>query len=143
MTLGTWTYPVHPRLPLRQYARRPSATINATGIGASAAFRTTSRTLRSLNVVDARPNPSDDGSVVAAVRAELDGSPGAVERPGLTAVALALAAIFDDPQHMSVRPAAARQLVSILGTLSKRTQHRGKLGVVKAMTTSSRAEGAH
>jgi hypothetical protein len=90
-----------------------------------------------LNVVDARPNPSHDGSVVAAVRAELNGSPGAVERPGLTAVALALAAIFDDPHHVSTQPAAARQLVAILDTLSKRTQRRGNLAVVKAMTTTS------
>jgi hypothetical protein len=51
--------------------------------------------------------------------------------------ALALAAILDDPQHVAVQPAAARQLVAILGTLSKRTQRRGKLAVVKSVTTSS------
>jgi hypothetical protein len=75
--------------------------------------------------------------VVAAVRAELDGAPAAAERPGLAAAALALAAILDDPQHVAVQPAAARQLVGILGTLSKRTQRRGKLAVVKSMTTTS------
>jgi hypothetical protein len=75
--------------------------------------------------------------VVAAVRAEVGASPAALERPGLVAAALALAAILDEPQHVAVQPAAARQLVAILGTLSKRTQRRGKLAVVKSMTTSS------
>ena len=41
----------------------------------------------------------------------------AVERPGLTSVALALAEILDDPRHVASQPAAARQLVAILGTL--------------------------
>jgi hypothetical protein len=68
--------------------------------------------------------------------AELDATSTAAERLGLTAVALALAAILNDPQHVVVQPAAARQLVAILGTLSKRTQRRGKLAVVKSMTTS-------
>lgn len=75
--------------------------------------------------------------MVAAVRAELDAAPAAVERRGLTAVALALAEIPDDPRHVATQPAAARQLVAILGTLSKRTQRRGKLALVKSMTTSS------
>ena len=80
--------------------------------------------------------PSHDGAVVAAVRDELDTAPAAAQRPGLAAAALALAAILDDPQHVAVQPAAARQLVTILGTLSKRTQRNGKLAVVKSMTTS-------
>jgi hypothetical protein len=90
-----------------------------------------------VSVVDSPPVSSHDGSVVAAVRAELDAAPAAVERPGLAAAALALAAILDDPQHVAVQPAAARQLVAILGTLSKRTQRRGKLAMVKSMTTTS------
>jgi hypothetical protein len=90
-----------------------------------------------LNVVDSPPLSPHDGSVVAAVRAELGAAPAAAERPGLAAAALALAAILDDPQHVAVQPAAARQLVAILGTLSKRTQRRGKLAVVESMTTSS------
>jgi len=60
-----------------------------------------------------------------------------VEPPSLTAVTLALAAILDDPQHVATQPAAARQLVAILGKLSKRTQRLGKLAAVKSMTTSS------
>jgi hypothetical protein len=58
-------------------------------------------------------------------------------RPGLAAAAVAMAATLDDPQHVASQPAAARQLVAILATLSKRTQRRGKLAVVKSMTTSS------
>ena len=90
-----------------------------------------------VNVISSPTVSSHDGSVVAAVRAELDGAPAAVERPGLGATALALAAILDDPQHVRVQPAAARQLVAILGTLSKRTQRHGKLAAVKSMTTTS------
>ena len=87
-----------------------------------------------VTAIGSLPISSHDDSVVAAVRAELDAAPVAVERPGLTAVALALAAIFDDPRHVAVQPPAARQLVAILGTLSKPTQRRGKLAVVKSMT---------
>jgi hypothetical protein len=72
--------------------------------------------------------------VVAAVRAELSAALAAAERPGLAAVALALAEILDDPKQVATQPAAARQLVTILCTLSKRTQRRGKLAVVKSMT---------
>ena len=90
-----------------------------------------------LNGVESQPIASCDGSVVAAVRDELGTAPAAAERPGLAAAALALAAILDDPQHVAVQPAAARQLVAILGTLAKRAQRRGKLAVVKSMTTSS------
>ena len=92
-----------------------------------------------LNVINSPPVSSHDGSVVAAVRAELDGAPAAVERPGLAAVALALAAILDSPQHVAVQPAAARQLAAILSTLWKRTRRRGKLAVVKSMTTSGQS----
>ena len=74
--------------------------------------------------------------MVAAVRAELDGAPAAVERPGLAAAAVALAAILDDSKQVAVQPAAARQLVTILGTLTKRMQRRGKLAVVKSMTSN-------
>ena len=77
--------------------------------------------------------------MVAALRDELGAAPAAAERPGLTAVALPLAAILDDHQHVAVQPAAARQLVTILGTLSKRPQHREKLAVVKSMTNSPSA----
>jgi hypothetical protein len=89
-----------------------------------------------LSVLTASPDSSHDGSVVAAVRAELDAAPEAAERPGLAAAALVLAAILDDPKHFATQPAAARQLVAILGMLSKRARRRGKLAVVKSMTAS-------
>jgi hypothetical protein len=45
-----------------------------------------------LNVVESRPISSCDGSVVAALRDELDAAPAASERLGPAAVALAMAA---------------------------------------------------
>lgn len=95
--------------------------------------------LPKLRVIDSQPVSSSDGSVVAAVRAELDTAPAAVGRPGLTAVALALAEILDDPRHVATQPAAARQLVALLGMLSKRTRRRGNLAAVKSMTEKSDA----
>jgi hypothetical protein len=71
-----------------------------------------------------------------AVRAELDFASAAAERPGLTAVALALAGILDDSRYVATQPAAARQLVAILATLNRRVHQRKRLAVVKAMTTS-------
>jgi hypothetical protein len=77
----------------------------------------------------------------ATVRAELGAAPAAAEGPGLAAAALALAAILDEPKHVATQPAAAHQLVAILSTLSKQTQRRGKLAVVKSMTgTGQRAD---
>lgn len=91
-----------------------------------------------LGGVDSLPASSYGGSVVAAVRAELDAGSAAAERVGLRAVALALAAILDDSKHVPTQPAAARQLVAILGTLSKPAHRRGKLAVVRSMTASER-----
>lgn len=65
-----------------------------------------------LNVVDSQPIESQRCSVVAGVRAELDAAPAAVERPGLAAVAMALAPILDDARHVATQPAAARQRVT-------------------------------
>jgi hypothetical protein len=81
------------------------------------------------------PRDSSDGLVVTAVRAEVDAAPSAAERPGLAAVALALAAILDNPKHVPTQPAAARQIVAILDQLSKRTRHSGRLAAVRAMST--------
>lgn len=78
---------------------------------------------------------SDPGPVQSGVKAEI--AEVAESRPGLAAAALALARILDNPKAVSSQPAAARQLVAILGTLSKRTQRRGKLAAVKSIPTSS------
>jgi hypothetical protein len=87
-----------------------------------------------LGVVTEPTDSSYDGSVVAAVRAELEAAPTASERPGLAAVALALATILDNPKHIPTQPAAARQLVTILDRLSKRTHPGGRLAAVRAMS---------
>jgi hypothetical protein len=79
-------------------------------------------------------SPPRDGPAVVAVQAELDAGALAAERPGLAAVALALAAILDNPKHIPTQPAAARQLVAILDQLSKRTHRGGRLAVVRAMS---------
>lgn len=79
------------------------------------------------------------GRVELGVEAEIRALAQAEARPGLAAIALALARITDNPGAVSHQPAAARQLAAILGTLSKPTQRRGKLAVVKSMT-NQRAE---
>lgn len=89
-----------------------------------------------LGVVGSAGESSYDG-VAAAVRAELDATPGCCRAAWLAAVALPMAAILDNPQHVASQPAAARQLVAVLDTLSKRTYRRGKLAVVKSMTEAS------
>lgn len=63
------------------------------------------------------------GGVEAGVQAEIEalGS----HRPGLAAAELARARIMDNPTATSSQPAAARQLVAILGMLSKCAQRRG------------------
>jgi hypothetical protein len=58
------------------------------------------------------------GSVESGVAAETDGL-AAQARPGLAQVALALARIMDNPRAVATQPAAARQLVAILGTFVK------------------------
>jgi hypothetical protein len=74
------------------------------------------------------------GPVEQAVESELAGLAQARERPGLAQVALALARLMDGPAVTS-KPAAAKQLTEILGTLSKgSSQRRQKLAVVKQMT---------
>jgi hypothetical protein len=94
-----------------------------------------------LNVVAAQPVPPHDGSVVSAVRAELDSSPGAVERPGLSAVVLALAAILDDTRHVATQPGAAKVLASLMDKLHQAGTRgrRGHLATVRAMTDQRNA----
>jgi hypothetical protein len=95
------------------------------------------------NVVESQPISSHDGCVVAAVRAELGAAPAAAERPGLTAVALALAAILDDPKHVPTQPAAAKVLVSLLDKLQSVSARgdRGQLALVRTMTSKAAPDG--
>jgi hypothetical protein len=77
---------------------------------------------------------SGPGPVELAVESELAGLAAARERPGLAQVALSLARLMDGPAVTS-KPAAAKQLMEILGTLAKGgAQGRRKLAVVKQMT---------
>jgi hypothetical protein len=84
---------------------------------------------------------SEPGPVEAAVETEIRGFAQTEARPGLAATALALARIMDNPRAVGQQPAAARQLAAILGTLSKPTQRRGKLAVVKSMTNQAGSAG--
>ena len=89
---------------------------------------------RSLSpVTNVTGDLAEPGPVESAVKDEIGGL-AAEARPGLAQIALALARIMDNPRAVGQQPAAARQLVAILGMLSKSTQRRGKLAVVKSMT---------
>jgi hypothetical protein len=63
--------------------------------------------------------------------------PTAASGVGVVATCRASNALICASHHVAVQPAAARQLVAILGTLSKRTERHGKLALVKSMTASS------
>lgn len=92
--------------------------------------------------LQAVPTPEPDFAevgtpVVDAVQAEIDASSIARQRPGLAAIALAMARILDNPHAIPQQPAAAARLVELLSKLSKGTQPRGKLAAVQAMTPRS------
>jgi hypothetical protein len=75
------------------------------------------------------------GPVESAVQDEINGL--GQTRPGLVAIALAMSRLLDSSRASSTQPAAAKVLVSVLDTLHKgAAQRRGKLAVVKSMTTS-------
>ncbi|VBA60293.1 hypothetical protein [Mycobacterium attenuatum] len=89
--------------------------------------------------LQAVPAPASDSTgvvtpVVDAVQAEIDASPIAGQRPGLAAIALAMARILDNPHAIPQQPAAAARLVELLGKLSKGTQPRARLAAVQKMT---------
>jgi hypothetical protein len=68
-----------------------------------------------------------------AVRAELAPLPTTVTRPGLTAAAMAMAKILDDPKAGPHHASAARSLGDILARLhSSRDHSGGKLAALRA-----------
>lgn len=71
---------------------------------------------------------------MAAVRAQLDVGIAADERPGLAAIAIALAAVLDNQSAVPQHASAAHRLVELLGTLSKASNRRGRLTAVRDMT---------
>jgi hypothetical protein len=79
------------------------------------------------------PPPDGPGRVECGVRAELAGL---TERPGLVAVALAMARVLDNPRAVSSQPAAAKVLASLLDQLHSASAcgRRGGLAVVRTMT---------
>jgi hypothetical protein len=75
----------------------------------------------------------EPGPVELGVQAEIEG---AGDRPGLAAVALAMARLLDDPKAKNQQPAAAKVLAALLDKLrsaSTRGRH-GGLAVVRTMT---------
>jgi hypothetical protein len=74
-------------------------------------------------------------SAVDAVRQQLDELGVIEDRPGLCAAALAMARLLDNPRAVPQHPAAAGQLVKMLGELSKAAHRpRGRLAAVQKMT---------
>ena len=69
------------------------------------------------------------------MQAQLDGTAAALERPGLAAIAVALAEVLDTKSAVPQHAAAAHRLVEVLGTLAKSSTRRGRLTVVRGMTT--------
>ena len=78
-----------------------------------------------------------DGAVTEAVRAQLADTAAALERPGLTAIAIRLAQVLDNQTAIPQHAAAAHRLTEVLTTLSKSSTRRGRLSVVRSMTGQS------
>lgn len=94
--------------------------------------------LRALPPIPADPSPQDQpqepGPVGAAVRAQLDTTAAARERPGLAAIAVALAEVLDNQSAIPQHAAAAHRLIELLGLMSKSATRHGRLTVVRSMT---------
>lgn len=76
------------------------------------------------------------GPVAAAVTAQLESNPAALERPGVAAIALALARVLDNDAAIPQHPSAAHRLTEILAVLSKTAHRRGRLRAVRTMTAA-------
>jgi hypothetical protein len=81
-------------------------------------------------------DPGKTGPVESAVQAEIHSLDAAVDRPGLTPIALALARVLDNPKAVSSQPAAAKVLASLLDKLRSASScgRRGALALVRNMT---------
>jgi hypothetical protein len=81
------------------------------------------------------------GPVESAVKKEIAGL-AAEARPGLVAVAVAMARILDNSRVPAPKPAAAKVLVSVMDTLHKSAQgRRGNLAVVRTMVEKGNESG--
>lgn len=112
------------RLKAREYSQRksPGQLVNSLPPSANAAH------------VMLLPGPVESG-----VQAEIGGVADA--RPGLAAVALAMARLLDDPAARNQAPAAAKTLVSVLDALGKvaAPRRRSHLAMVREMTVKGGA----
>jgi hypothetical protein len=115
------------RLKAREYSQRKSAGLNRARV-------------HDLPTAPAVEN-STPGPVESGVQAEI----GAVvaERPGLAAIALAMARLLDDPAARNQAPAASKVLVSVLDALGKvaAPRRRSHLALVREMTTKVAPDG--
>ena len=82
----------------------------------------------------AAEGPAPIGAVVAAVQAQLADLQAALERPGVTAVAVKLAEVLDNDSAVPQHAASARALIEILGALHKSSARRARLSAVRDMT---------
>jgi hypothetical protein len=80
------------------------------------------------------PAPSEPGPVEAAIETEIADLTDA--RPGLAAIARAMARLLDNPKAVSCQPAAAKVLAAMLDKLrtAGAQGRRGRLSLVKSMT---------
>jgi hypothetical protein len=103
---------------------------------AQASYQRKYRERQALGLVGAEN--SAPGPVELAVQSELATLVSAESRPALAAIAAAMARLLDS-RAAGPKPQAARVLASVLDTLHKGSAQgrRGKLAVVKSMTTSS------
>jgi hypothetical protein len=81
------------------------------------------------------PEQTAPGQVEKAIAAEIAGLASAEARPGLAAIAVAMARLLDNPKARSTQPSAAKVLVTVMDTLHKSVpDRRGNLALVKSMT---------
>ena len=94
--------------------------------------------LTSENAPNGSPSPL--ANMVESAVAEEIGALGGHNRPGLEAVALALARLMDNPRVVSTQPAAAKVLVALLEKLRSVSVRgpRGGLALVRTMTEKRR-----
>jgi hypothetical protein len=106
---------------------------------AQATYQRKYREHKALGLVGGRNYPPvgnpTPGPVELAVEQQISGLASAELRPGLVAVALAMARVLD-ATAVNQKPSAARVLVTVLDTLRKASARgrRGSLSLVKSMT---------
>lgn len=118
-------------------ARRERRQRKQESVGALTVLDTDRTNVVSMPVNNASTSVDAEMSVVAGVLEEI----GTLEspRPDLVAIAIALAALMDNPKATSTKPAACGRLVQVLeklhATASRRRTH---LAVVRSMTSEKR-----